>query len=224
MSSPLKPGLVHRTRRVVQRRAGTLGRALHHAYRGGGPAAVARQALTMAGELLARPVRTRRERRLDHRYHLDTRTDTGVPQPTDGTGAMAAFDDAVAYSPIPVHHFRRLLRHLPIDDPGQFAFVDLGCGKGRTLILAAQHGFRPVVGVELDSRLAAVARGNAHAFGADTLRGVLDNLEHSLRRTPRRILVAYFNPVHHAVLDSSPALRRVTEDHHWTIYESLTGR
>ena len=39
--------------------------------------------------------------------------------------------------------------------------MDLGCGKGRALILASEHPFREVVGVELDGELAAVAARNA---------------------------------------------------------------
>ena len=60
----------------------------------------------------------------------------------------------------------RMLHRLPIADPAQFAFVDLGCGKGRNLILAAEHGFRPVIGVELDRRLTGIARSNADTFAA----------------------------------------------------------
>jgi SAM-dependent methyltransferase len=44
--------------------------------------------------------------------------------------------------------------------PTQFTFVDLGCGKGRALLLAAQYGFSKVLGVELSPELAAVARAN----------------------------------------------------------------
>jgi SAM-dependent methyltransferase len=41
-----------------------------------------------------------------------------------------------------------------------YTLVDVGCGKGRVLMLASQHGFREIVGVELNPRLAAVARKN----------------------------------------------------------------
>jgi SAM-dependent methyltransferase len=42
-------------------------------------------------------------------------------------------------------------------------FVDFGCGKGRALYLAARYPFARVVGIELDSRLAQVARRNLMA-------------------------------------------------------------
>ncbi|HEX4406239.1 MAG TPA: class I SAM-dependent methyltransferase [Polyangia bacterium] len=45
-------------------------------------------------------------------------------------------------------------------------FIDLGCGKGRPLLLAAERPFREVVGVELSSELAAVAQSNAAVMRA----------------------------------------------------------
>lgn len=40
-------------------------------------------------------------------------------------------------------------------------FVDLGCGKGRPLLVASEFPFRKIVGVELFENLAEVARTNA---------------------------------------------------------------
>jgi len=42
-----------------------------------------------------------------------------------------------------------------------FTFVDLGCGKGRPLLVAAEFPFRRLVGVELSASLADTARANA---------------------------------------------------------------
>jgi SAM-dependent methyltransferase len=41
-----------------------------------------------------------------------------------------------------------------------YTLVDIGCGKGRVLMLAAGYGFREIVGVELDPRLVGIARKN----------------------------------------------------------------
>lgn len=41
------------------------------------------------------------------------------------------------------------------------SFVDLGCGKGRALIVASELPFQRIVGVELSPGLAAIARSNA---------------------------------------------------------------
>jgi SAM-dependent methyltransferase len=42
-----------------------------------------------------------------------------------------------------------------------FAFIDLGCGKGRPLLVASEFPFRDIVGVELSPVLAEIARANA---------------------------------------------------------------
>ena len=41
-----------------------------------------------------------------------------------------------------------------------FSFVDLGCGKGRAVLLASERGFREVVGVELNPELTRTAEAN----------------------------------------------------------------
>ena len=51
----------------------------------------------------------------------------------------------------------------PID---RYTLLDVGCGKGRAILTAAQHPFRQVVGIELNPGLAAIARSNIHAFTA----------------------------------------------------------
>jgi SAM-dependent methyltransferase len=45
-------------------------------------------------------------------------------------------------------------------DARKFTFVDLGCGKGRTLLIAARLGFRHVIGVEIAPELADIAGAN----------------------------------------------------------------
>lgn len=43
---------------------------------------------------------------------------------------------------------------------GDFAFVDIGCGKGRAMMIASEMPFREVMGVELSRGLAEIARTN----------------------------------------------------------------
>jgi SAM-dependent methyltransferase len=54
----------------------------------------------------------------------------------------------------------RWQRSRPAAPVGEFTFVDLGAGMGRAVLLAAQFPFRAVVGVELHSTLARIARRN----------------------------------------------------------------
>jgi SAM-dependent methyltransferase len=98
---------------------------------------------------------------MDLRLGIGTGRSTAEPILDPAVVASARHRDSVAYSPTPVHQFRKILRSLPVPAPAAFTFVDLGCGKGRTLLLAADHGFGRVVGVEFDPELAATARRNA---------------------------------------------------------------
>jgi SAM-dependent methyltransferase len=56
----------------------------------------------------------------------------------------------------------RLLNLLQL--PRDATFVDLGCGKGRVLMLAAKYGFRRVVGIEFSRQLCEQARDNLDKF------------------------------------------------------------
>ena len=47
-----------------------------------------------------------------------------------------------------------------------YSFVDLGCGKGRAVMMASEFGFREVVGVELHAALAGVAEANVAVWAA----------------------------------------------------------
>ncbi len=47
-----------------------------------------------------------------------------------------------------------------------YTFLDLGCGKGRAVLMASELPFREVVGVELNPELARVADENVHRWKA----------------------------------------------------------
>jgi SAM-dependent methyltransferase len=47
-----------------------------------------------------------------------------------------------------------------IPDPERRTFVDLGCGKGRALVIASEFPFKSIFGVELSPDLVAQARRN----------------------------------------------------------------
>lgn len=85
-----------------------------------------------------------------------------------------------------------------------YAFLDVGCGKGRALLLAAELPFREVVGVELNRELAEVARGNAERWRAlgrakSAMRVMCgDATEVELPRGP--LLVYLYNPFRAEVL------------------------
>ena len=72
---------------------------------------------------------------------------------------------AVRYEPAHVGEVRQALASLPADAT-QFTLVDLGSGKGRALMVAADFGFQKLIGVELSPALDAIARSNVARFHA----------------------------------------------------------
>ena len=71
-----------------------------------------------------------------------------------------------AYQPTDPAAFREMMAALPILFD-QFTFVDLGSGKGRTLLLASEYPFRRVVGVELLPALHRVAQENLASYKSE---------------------------------------------------------
>jgi len=69
------------------------------------------------------------------------------------------------YQPIEAALLREILNQLAIEF-GQFTFVDIGSGKGRALLLAAEYPFRKIVGVELLPELNEIALENIRRFSA----------------------------------------------------------
>jgi SAM-dependent methyltransferase len=89
---------------------------------------------------------------------------------------QAARVHAVCYAGSQPGVLRAALAMLPA--VSNCTFVDLGCGKGRALLVASEWSFRDIVGVELSPDLAAVARRNAARLA-----------EMHPRRTPIRVVV-----------------------------------
>jgi hypothetical protein len=69
------------------------------------------------------------------------------------------------YQPTEPTLFYEMMASLPIEFE-QFTFVDLGSGKGRTLLMASDYPFRRIVGVELIAELHSAAGENIRAYDA----------------------------------------------------------
>jgi SAM-dependent methyltransferase len=67
------------------------------------------------------------------------------------------------YQPIEPELFHKIINSLEIDF-SEFTFLDIGSGKGRALLLAAEFPFRRVVGVELLPELNSIAEENIRTF------------------------------------------------------------
>jgi SAM-dependent methyltransferase len=97
----------------------------------------------------------------DARHGTDT---AGSVEPGDlGIGDTDTSKLAIRYLPSPLRVTSWMLDRIGID-PRECSFVDLGCGKGRVLLVAAQRPFRKIVGVEISTDLAAIASRNVDRF------------------------------------------------------------
>jgi len=65
--------------------------------------------------------------------------------------------------------FHEMLQALQTDFSG-FTFIDLGSGKGRTLLMASDYPFRKIIGVELLPELHRVASENLQKCASDKQR------------------------------------------------------
>ena len=73
------------------------------------------------------------------------------------------------YQPTEPALFHEMLQALPIDFE-KFVFVDLGSGKGRTLLMAADYPFQRIVGAELLPGLNRVAQDNVKKYSSPVQR------------------------------------------------------
>lgn len=94
----------------------------------------------------------------DVTYGTDTSGFVSVDELAD-LGNEAVRMHAAPYGGSQPSIIRAVLASLPPLD--SFTFVDLGCGKGRPLLVASEFPFRDIVGIELSAPLAEVARRNA---------------------------------------------------------------
>ena len=107
----------------------------------------------------------RRLRYGDAGYDWDNRVDT--------TSATVLFRERLLgvfhspYQPTEPDLFREMMGSLQIDFHG-FTFIDLGSGKGRTLLMAAEYPFASVLGIELLPRLHRIAEENISRFRSET--------------------------------------------------------
>jgi SAM-dependent methyltransferase len=139
------------------------------------------------------------------------------------------------YEPCETNRLRSDLSVPPIERE-RYEFVDLGCGKGRALIIAGEMGFRNVVGVELSPMLSKVAQSNLRIcgikghvitqdasifeipdapcvcylfdpFGKQVMQKFAENVKRRLRRSRSDLWIVYQDSAYAEVLESCPFLR-----------------
>lgn len=103
-------------------------------------------------------------RSFDLRYGLQTRgrverAELGLPEPVQHR--------VTRYEASKTRVFAHILAQLPVA-PDQFTFIDLGAGKGRALIMAAERGFKHVIGVEISPKLHSISQNNVARYTSGT--------------------------------------------------------
>jgi len=100
------------------------------------------------------------------------------------------------YQPTDDSLFREMMSALPIAFEN-FTFIDIGSGKGRALLMAAEYPFRRIIGVELLPELNAVARENIAKIPDRQQRFELLCVDARQYEFPPEPSVVYlFNPLH----------------------------
>jgi SAM-dependent methyltransferase len=97
----------------------------------------------------------------DWRHRVKTRGDEDPRSLTVVGGNVA---HALPYIPTTARFGRHLLRDLPIKDVSSYTFIDMGSGKGRMLLLAAELPFRRIIGVEFSRDLQILAQNNVKTY------------------------------------------------------------
>ena len=105
------------------------------------------------------------------------------------------------------HHpliIRRGLKTLSISHE-DYTFIDIGCGKGRTLLIASEFPFRRVLGLEFAPPLAEIAKRNARSYRSShrrfsTIEVITgDALDYELAPEPHVLYL--YNPFAPSILD-----------------------
>jgi SAM-dependent methyltransferase len=135
------------------------------------------------------------------------------------------------------------------EDVAEFTFVDLGCGKGRALLLAEEYEFKKIVGVDFSARLARIAERNAAQTGSSrisVLHGdarefdfpagplvvflynpfsarITRSIMQRLAFHPDTFYIAYVNPLHADAISSLPGAEIVAKDDWCAIWRFGAG-
>ena len=123
---------------------------------------------------------------------------------TSGDVPAAYLDAASAHASLghqfistSVRSFNAIMKLLPADVSG-FSFVDIGSGKGRTLLLAARFPFRSVIGIEYAASLVQIANANVPSYrGNPPLLSAIESIcaDATTASYPEVPLIIYlFNP------------------------------
>lgn len=169
-------------------------------------------------------------RAFDERYGVDTATEVAI---TDIEAPIGSWAHGTHYTALGEQDFEHAISFVT-DDISGYTFVDIGCGKGKAVMLAARRPFARVIGVEYAPELAAIARRNIERYretcgdirAREMTIECADAVSYGLPDGP--LVVMLVNPFDHVVME--PFARRLAtwhaRGHHplWVVYVLPTQR
>ncbi len=166
----------------------------------------------------------RRMRYGDIDYDFDHRVNTTCARPTLAVRLREVFTRG-KYMPSEPEVFHEIVCGLGIAYE-RFAFVDLGSGKGRTLLMAADYPFAKIVGAEIIPELHAIALENIAKYRGEQQKCFAieawpgDAREFPLPAGPKVIYL--FNPFPADVLRAMlERVRLAAQDETYVVYHNL---
>jgi len=143
----------------------------------------------------------------DNLHHVNTRGVIELPE-MENRGR--------SYVATPPRAWKLMMRHAAID-PRRFTYLDLGCGKGRTLLLAGQCGFRRIIGLDISQQLLQTAERNCRSKSINAELVCQDVTEYEFPNDPS--VVFMYNPFYPDVMEKVAAnLRRSLSKAHRECY------
>jgi SAM-dependent methyltransferase len=91
----------------------------------------------------------------EKKYNINT---TGIDELNDLDELGIDIDHATIYMPASFKLLEECLSKIPTQNKNHF--LDIGCGKGRALCVAAHYNFNKVTGIELSKKLCLAAKEN----------------------------------------------------------------
>ena len=150
------------------------------------------------------------ERHFDRKFGVDTAGAVYLPE----LRSDPKYQHALHYATRSSFSIRRALNMLHVNCR-DFTFVDLGCGKGKVLLVASDLDFRQIIGIELSPALLETAERNIATYQSKKRRCrdfrllCMDARDYEM---PSGNLVLYlFNPF------EEPVMRRVLENVHQSV-------
>jgi SAM-dependent methyltransferase len=142
------------------------------------------------------------DRQFDRRFGTDT---SGRIELENLSTVGSNRNRGVYYESTPTKLFTFFLSNVLVD-LSNFTYIDLGSGKGRTLLLASEYPFLEVLGIEFSRELHDCAVRNIEKYGSNTKKCQIVrslNIDACEFRFPRGDLLVYaYNPFDEVVMSA----------------------